>query len=757
MQLQKSKKYVFFLALAIIVLGLVIGSHLVLTQQIGKSLSTLPNNQTSFSTSNGEKYQWQSVPIGGGGFVTGLLIHPSIPDLVYARTDVGGIFRWQPESQSWRQLLSADTVSTPVSYSIESMAVDPQDPDIIYIASGAYTQHRQKLVSGILLKSSNRGESWQKLNLSVPMGGNESWRWAGERLAVDPHNSNVIYFGSRLDGLWYTQDGGNSWNQVDANLVPKGEAHPETKHRAGITYVTFDPLSGTINGKTKVIYAGVAGHGIYQTTDAGKNWHFLPQGASPDLIPQQGVVNSRGELITTFYRHKDNPGGGVWKFSRQGWQDITPKKGKNYSAVAVAPHQPQQLFAVTYPLSPQGIYRSEDGGKNWISVKNKLDKLPWHPNWLIWGLSGTITVSPFHPQQVWLTTGVGVWKTESAEEKKITWLATVKGMEETVTFDAISTPTGANLVTAIADFDGFRHSSLSSFPPQTHGKGTFNTTTSIAYSYGNPNFLVSVGANQHKPKVARAGFSLDNGKNWQNFPSIDQESHPDDLVFGNVAVSSTDTNNIIWQPSRGAPPYFTKDRGVTWRRITWLQEQSLGNQIHTHLWNRQQALAADTVLEGTFYLYHQLHGFLLRTDDGGETWQIANENLPKGIKEGANLKTAPGMAGEVWLSLKEKGLYRSSNRGEDFTQLPLVDEVQVLGFGKAAPGVNHPTVFIQGKMAGELGVFRSTDLGKNWLKIADYPHGYLGQTRVLVGDMQVFGRVFIGSDGNGFIYGQIAE
>jgi hypothetical protein len=94
------------------------------------------------------------------------------------------------------------------------------------------------------------------------------------------------------------------------------------------------------------------------------------------------------------------------------------------------------------------------------------------------------------------------------------------------------------------------------------------------------------------------------------------------------------------------------------------------------------------------------------------------------------------------LSLKEKGLYRSSNFGKDFTKVVMVDEAQVLGFGKAASELSHPTVFIQGKVKGEPGVFRSIDLGANWVKIADYPKGYLGKPRVIVGDMNLFGRVF---------------
>lgn len=49
-------------------------------------------------------YNWKSVVIKGGGFVTGIVTHPNAPGLIYARPDIGGAYRWNATSNSWLNL-----------------------------------------------------------------------------------------------------------------------------------------------------------------------------------------------------------------------------------------------------------------------------------------------------------------------------------------------------------------------------------------------------------------------------------------------------------------------------------------------------------------------------------------------------------------------------------------------------------------------------------------------------------------------------
>ena len=691
----------------------------------------------------------KSVKIGGGGFVTGIVIHPQAADVMYARTDVGGLYRWDAANQDWHQLLSMESVGQKVSLSVESVAVDPSNVNIVYAATGAYTHTgKGEEIPGNILKSIDGGNTWQVLDLSVPMGGNEEWRWAGERLAVDPHNSNVVYFGSRLDGLWRSQDGGMSWNQIDTSVIPLGETWGETKGVAGVTFIEFDESSQGI------AYVGVAGKGVYQTTDRGNTWQYLG-GISESLIPQQGEVNGDGELVVTLFDPQEgSSNGGIWKFNGSGWEDVTPKNGKNYAGLTINASEPNTLFSMTYPMTPKDIYRSTDGGETWQALNSQQQGLDWYPEWSLWNLSGDLAVNPNNSNQVWLTNGIGVWKTEEGNSNVTTWSATVEGIEETVPFDAVSTPGGASLITAIADFDGFRHIDINATPTHNHSNGEFTTTTSISYSSSNPNFLVRVSSSHHDYSQ-HSGFSTDNGVTWQKFASIENGTHPSKLSFGNIAVSAQDTNNIVWQASNWAGPYYTKDGGQNWNRISFFDQ--FGGGAHTHLWNRQQALAADTVSDSTFYIYHHVGGQIVRTQDGGESWTVANQDslLPHGVWFGAHVKTAPGKPGDVWVSLDDKGLYRSTDAGETFIQISGVEDADAIGFGKAAPGTDNPTVFISGEINGQTGVFGSTDMGYTWSKVDDLPSKLVTDVTSVAGDMNTFGRVYLGLNTRGFIYGDL--
>lgn len=105
------------------------------------ALTTVPSLQGSAEAASvTPTYRWRQVAIGGTGFVTGVLFHPSVRGLAYARTDIGGAYRWDDRSARWIPLnddLGWDDWNL---LGVEAMAVDPAHPDRVYLALGTYAQ-----------------------------------------------------------------------------------------------------------------------------------------------------------------------------------------------------------------------------------------------------------------------------------------------------------------------------------------------------------------------------------------------------------------------------------------------------------------------------------------------------------------------------------------------------------------------------------------------------------------------------------------
>src|ERR1035441_10281152 len=157
-------------------------------------------------------YTWKSVQMVGGGFVDGIIFHPSVKGLRYARTDMGGAYRWNDAAKRWEPILWWVPYEDLNLMGVESIAVDPSDASRVYLACGTYTNPRTP--NGAILRSDDRGRTFQRTDVPFKFGGNEDGRGNGERLAVDPGDGRVLYLGTRHDGLWRSTDRGVTWSRV---------------------------------------------------------------------------------------------------------------------------------------------------------------------------------------------------------------------------------------------------------------------------------------------------------------------------------------------------------------------------------------------------------------------------------------------------------------------------------------------------------------------------------------------------------------
>ena len=202
-----------------------------------------------------EAQAFGTVVMGGGGYVTGIIACPNQQNLFYAKTDVGGAYRWNEPTQSWIPLLdwiSQDQISPIIG--VESLAVDPQSPKKLYILAG--TSYWNRGITAILC-STNSGANFTVTDVTSKFkaNGNGSDRNKGEGLAVDPNLGSIVFCGTRANGLFKSTDSGATWNAVTSLNVGT----------ANISFVKFDPVSGTTGSPTPRIFVGVfaTGNNLY--------------------------------------------------------------------------------------------------------------------------------------------------------------------------------------------------------------------------------------------------------------------------------------------------------------------------------------------------------------------------------------------------------------------------------------------------------------------------------------------------------------
>ncbi len=687
---------------------------------------------------------WRNVAIRGGGFVTGIIPHPARAGLVYARTDVGGAYRRISPDSPWIPMTDWIGRNDANLSGIESLALDPTNPDIVYLAAGMYTQWWAP--KGAILRSADQGKTWLQAPLPIKLGGNEPGRFSGSRLMVDPNFPARLFFGSRSDGLWGSDNGARSWRRVDSFPVI-GD-----RDAVGLVSVVFDAASGRPGAPTPVIYVAVSTHrqNLFVSPDAGRTWKAVP-GQPVGLRPNQAVLAADGRLYISYGRQ---PGpnsmtdGAVWCFDTRvrRWEDITPLHPSphdqfGYGTICVDTGHPDTIMTGTFCRWAHGdtLFRSANAGKSWLPINPRQHGtwtdggapwIKWHHNtvsamnWI-----GSLQIDPHDSNTAMYTTGCGLFTTRNLTSVdnggKCEWIFDCRGLEETVVNKLISPPRGPHLLSTVYDIDGFRHDDLRQSPRAGMFNPSFGSNTDIDIAEHEPEFAVRVfgGRNTH------GAISHDAGRSWKMFPTGIPGNGG-----GKVAVCAA-AKSIICVPDAEVP-HVTTDAGRSWRRCAGLPGGSI--------------VLADRTHAGTFYAFGKGQSRLWVSRNGGESF-TAIGNIPIGANE---CMSVPGLPGHLWLA-GDGGLFFSINGGESFHRVAGVDQAYNLGWGKAAPGANYPALFLVGVAAGRYGFYRSDNQGKRWRRINDFSHQFF-YINTICGDPRVFGRVYVGTSGRGILFGDSA-
>jgi len=730
----------------------------------GSSDAPLPPLQLPVAVHDG--YEWRQLPIGAGGFVTGIVTSVGPDATLYARTDVGGAYRWNRSTSTWTQLISAISVPEPsadgTDFTVESIAVAPTNGQRVYAAVGSdYNPGPDGIFvgSGRVLISSDGGNTWRAAEPRWFISGNQRFRTGSERLAVDPNDPDHVLFGSGREGLWQSFDAGVSWQQIASDMVPFGQFADPGSDQYGVGTVAF---VGTH------LVAGVANVGVFASDDDGKHWQLV-HGIDTEQYPS-GAADVQGELWVSIDRAGEGDGVvGVYDFDSSTWRELPMPVAGPFFTFAVDPRDPSHIVLADYAIRDGHFWTSTDGGATWAThdIAISSPTIPWLQETDLdeFMSTGRLLFDPADGS-LWFAEGMATWRTTAPDDDEVTWVAFADGIEETVTTTLI-VPPGGTPVGGVADRQGFRWEDLTRPPTHTLIDRTFVGRTSVDYSGGSPNVLVWVGAEYHvyydDSRRARGAISTDGGRTWRQFDGLDRE-----MFGGEVAVSATDPNVVVWVPTHFAntSEYLTKPAGV-WSTSDggkdWQHLDTVGGTDAFHRlvwWFGRRALAADRV-NGSFYLMSDDEQFFVSTD-GGQQWQKAAFSPPcrqtGECHVFGQVQAQPEVAQRVWASAGTEGFYRSDDAGTTAWQrIPGIDDARAFGFGAPLTAGGPTTVFLYGRANGQpdLGLWRTIDDGATWQRVARYPAGLHAGVTSVTGDPDVPGRVFVGFSGVGYVRGDL--
>jgi hypothetical protein len=740
-----------------IVRGIVYGALAIL------SLSPM----VALSQGTSPSYTWNNVRIVAGGYVDGIIAHPRQRGLFYARTDVGGAYRYNALTGQWVALNEGTPPDQSQWMGIDSLAVDPNNANMLYLVTGLYTP--SWAANGAVLVSTDQGAHFTAHPLSFRVGGNEDGRNVGERLQVDPNKGSILFYGTSnavsqagTNGLWTSTDSGSTWARVGGF-----DALSSDGSGAGVAFIAFYKPSGGSGSSTKILFAGVstgtAASTLYKSTDGGKTWAAIVGGPS-GLMPQRGLIGPDGSLYIT-YGNATGPNGmtagQVWKYSigLDSWRNITPTDPYNYpsgfSGLAVDPARPSTLVVMTMDhwWPSDTMYRSTDGGSTWTDVGGSALRDSSVSPWIVpqgmtqapFGNWGEVAIDPFDSAHAMYGFGGGIWSTSdltAADAGKPThWSVGASGIEETAVLALISPTAGAPLISGLGDVCGFVHVNLDAAPSTQVTNPVCGNGTGLDFAKSAPSMIVRVGTGGNN---VFGSVSSDGGNSWAPFANQANSSQGG----GTVAISS-DGGSIVWAPSDVAPVAST-DRGSSWHTLAYPSSSGM-----TSLPVGVQALS-DGANGNLFYAWSPASGTFFSSSDKGVSWYASTTSgLPVVPSwQTSQAVTVTGVQGDIWLAT-QSGLYRSQSSGWSWSRVDAstVTAAASIGFGKAAVGKYYPTIYLAGTVNDITGLFRSIDIGATWVQINDAQHQWGGVSRV-IGDPRTFGTVYLGTNsGRGVIYG----
>ncbi len=762
-------------------------------------------------------YEYKNAPIPGGGYVTGLIYHQKKPGVLYARTDIGGTYRFDYEEKRWHSLINhVNGMNLAETYPI-ALALDDNYPERLYIVSGV-----EKDGYGVFSISEDYGASFTYKKVPTTVHGNLSGRGTGYRLVVDKNDSNVLYFASQLGGLWKTSDRGDNWEKL-----------PLKEDYTTCVWVSDDSNTIVVGtaGYTTRVDDTLRGHSLYVSYDAGKSFEklMMPENVIVEDSKMNGLVASRYDydgkylymtinctgrwnyIVPLGYSCDtgDVIGGKVVRYYFQdgkiaGFDDITPSAdgtitteylNYGFGGVCSCKSMPGLLVCSTLCREKEvaeAIYVSRDYGNTWsvsldglsvgdIYFRSSYMEPKYNGNVSILHWQSDIKINPFNANEAWFNSGTGVFTTDALLSESPKYHDWCDGIEETVHLNVYGPVDGeVKLVDIVGDLGGFAFRDLdkpciNSFDDAEGNR--YITCINADISDTNPNLAIITARGNWKGKT-KGGLirTRDGFKTFERIPMffgfggrIAEQMRCIEKPNTNpgwVAMSN-DGENIVWSIAEGIDlpvdlVIYSQDGGKTFGRV-----QVFEADLKLKTDGCFKAFS-DRVNPELFYGFDE-NGNVYVSKNGGASFLQKDIDSFAGCDFGkidtANRTEVRGVAGEqglFYMAVGAKGMWKLQFDMEKDTVEAVKltsdnDECFRLGLGVGRVGGNYigepKAIYICGIIDGKYGFYRTLDEGKTYERINADNQMY-GEINSMDGDKKVFGRVFIATGSRGVLYGE---
>jgi xyloglucan-specific exo-beta-1,4-glucanase len=720
---------------------------------------------------------WKSVKFGGGGYVTGLVFHPTTANLLYARTDIGGAYRWNPANSTWTPITDGLGFGAAESkyHGIESIALDPNDDKLVYMATGMYTFEG----NGRLYISSDRGDHWTHVDLPFALGGNNPGRAIGERLVVDPNKPSTLFFGSREAGLWKSTDSGRTWAQVTSLSSVKltaDQIKAAGGSGMGVGVVVFDTGTKGTGSATQTLYAAInpdyvnaAGltSSLYKSTDAGASWTAVATPVSGYHIPH--MVRAADGMFYVVFTKDAGPGAGgpgrLYKFDGSNWsllKSVDPTSGTNFGFGSVSVSGSGATTRIALGVSNswgnwngmQIVQLSDNAGLSWKEIEAQM------PGEIASGWVDDIEIDPSNPDHILHVHGGGVVETKNASASTPSWKGVVDGIEEIAVQSLVTPPAGATykFVNSAGDVGTWVHTDVTTAPTLNPGLGWSNgNAADLAWS--DPLYIAAAGV-INSSKTATGYWSGDGGKTWATFATLPAGATTN--LGGEASIAVTARGKAVWAPANSVPSYTT-DNGASWTATNLPALPVVGQG-----WGRGYRLVADRQNPNKVYAYDSggatwsgTPGKVYVSTDGGHSFALSQGSVSAGMAPDAwwatSIAVNPNAEGDLWVA-DGNTVFHSVDSGVTWTKLTTFAKANgllgasAIALGKAAPGASYSAaVYVVGTVSGVWGVYRSDDGGTTWSRFNDDAHQF-GGIGVMAADQSLYGRIYFSGTGRGLLY-----